>query len=89
LRNRGIAGKTTDVLVIGPRSLHFSAPRVAAAVHGTGCVLASLIAGRLAATHTKSGDRVIVDAIRWAESTLHQALERPVRIGAGLLVLPL
>jgi hydroxymethylpyrimidine/phosphomethylpyrimidine kinase len=58
------------------------AKRLAVSAHGTGCVLASLIAGRLAA---RAGD--VVAATRWAKRVHHSALARAVRVGAGARVL--
>jgi hydroxymethylpyrimidine/phosphomethylpyrimidine kinase len=91
LRAASAPGKTVDVLVIGARVVHFSAPRVAVTVHGTGCALASLIAGRLAerGISVQASDQSIIGAIRWAKNRLQRALRRPARIGAGALVLPL
>jgi len=91
LRTAGAPGKTIDVLAIGAKIVHFSAPRVAVTVHGTGCALASLIAGRLAQTglRARASDQSIIGAVRWAKNRLQRALRRPARIGAGALVLPL
>jgi hydroxymethylpyrimidine kinase/phosphomethylpyrimidine kinase len=80
-------GATTDVLAVGGRVLHLSAPRVTAVPHGTGCTLASLIAGRLAATG-RDGDADIVASIRWAKGQLATRIAHPWRVGAGQLVMP-
>jgi hydroxymethylpyrimidine/phosphomethylpyrimidine kinase len=84
-------GKTVDVLAVGSRVVHFSAPRLAISVHGTGCTLASLIAGRMAERRigVEASDQSIIDAVRWAKNRLQRALRQPARIGAGHLVLPL
>jgi len=79
---------TTDVLAVGRRILHFRAPRVKGALHGTGCVLSSLIAGRLASAG-RADDDAIVEAVRWAKQKLRRALAQPLAIGDGLLVVPL
>ena len=60
-------------------------------VHGTGCVLAALIAGRMVATKLtdpqKLTDEGLLEAVRWASGRLAQLRRRPVRIGAGMPVL--
>jgi hydroxymethylpyrimidine/phosphomethylpyrimidine kinase len=81
-------GTTTDVLAVGRRIFHFRAPRVKAALHGTGCVLSSLIAGRLARA-VRADDDAIVEAVRWAKHRLRRALAQPLAIGDGLLVVAL
>jgi hydroxymethylpyrimidine kinase/phosphomethylpyrimidine kinase len=79
---------TTDVLAVRGSVFHLRARRVKTKLHGTGCTLASLIAGKLAlAQHVD--DDAIVAAVRWAKKELGRALARPVSIGPGLLVLPL
>jgi hydroxymethylpyrimidine/phosphomethylpyrimidine kinase len=84
------AAKTVDVLAVGPRLLRLAAERVPFAVHGTGCALASLAAGRLAARDGAAlTDEQLADAVRWAKRRLARAISRPARIGDGLLVLPL
>jgi len=90
LRLASPVGKTVDVLAVGPRILHLLAPRIRGEVHGTGCALASLIAGRLASRASDGvGDETIIEAVRWAKNRLQMALQRPARVGDGLLVLPL
>jgi hydroxymethylpyrimidine/phosphomethylpyrimidine kinase len=57
-------------------------------VHGTGCTLASLIAGRLARRPHAHVDRdVLVAAVRWAKRVHHAALARAVDVGGGSRVL--
>ena len=57
-------------------------------VHGTGCVLASLIAGRLALRpQTTVGDGDIVAAVQWAITLFQQWLATPIRVGRGMPVL--
>jgi hydroxymethylpyrimidine/phosphomethylpyrimidine kinase len=78
-----------DVLAIGGEVVELRARRlVMTPVHGTGCTLASLIAGRLAA---RVGARVdaegLVGAIRWAKRVHHAALARAADVGGGMRVL--
>jgi hydroxymethylpyrimidine/phosphomethylpyrimidine kinase len=59
-------------------------------VHGTGCTLASLIAGRLATTRPNTrlvDDTMLIAAVRWARGRLARALARPLSVGGGLAVL--
>jgi hydroxymethylpyrimidine/phosphomethylpyrimidine kinase len=84
LASNGHAREVTDVLALGDKTIILRSPRVATDVHGTGCTLASLIAGRLA--HAEATDDVIVRAVRWAKQRLRRSLERPLCIGAGQLV---
>ncbi len=79
---------TTDVLAIGRRVYHLRARRLPASVHGTGCTLASLIAGRMAGVHGL-GDAQILEAVRWSKRRLQKALLHPADVGAGLWVMPL
>jgi hydroxymethylpyrimidine/phosphomethylpyrimidine kinase len=82
--------ETVDVLAVGDAIVHLRAPRVRGQFHGTGCTLASLIAGKMAArSGANLSDRAIVEAVQWAKQKLTRALEHPARIGPGLLVLPL
>jgi hydroxymethylpyrimidine/phosphomethylpyrimidine kinase len=79
----------TDVLAIGGEVIELRARRLAVgAVHGTGCALASLIAGRVA---RRSGARVgraaLVAAIRWAKRVHHAALAHAVDVGRGARVM--
>jgi hydroxymethylpyrimidine/phosphomethylpyrimidine kinase len=78
-----------DVLSVGGEVIELRARRLALPpVHGTGCMLASLIAGRIA---RRAGVRVdsteIVAAIRWAKRVHHAALARAVDVGGGMRVL--
>jgi hydroxymethylpyrimidine/phosphomethylpyrimidine kinase len=72
-----------DVLALGGDVVELRARRLAVgAVHGTGCTLASLIAGRLAvAGGTRIGRAELVGAIRWAKRVHHAALARAVDVG--------
>jgi hydroxymethylpyrimidine/phosphomethylpyrimidine kinase len=85
-----LAGPTsTDVLAIGDRLVELRAPRLRIGpTHGTGCTLASLVAGRLA---RRAGERVtddaIVEAVRWAKRVHHAALARAADVGQGARVI--
>jgi hydroxymethylpyrimidine/phosphomethylpyrimidine kinase len=63
--------------------------RVPVEVHGTGCALASLIAGRLATlgTRVKLSDDELMATVRWATTTLARWLRTSQRIGSGMRVL--
>jgi hydroxymethylpyrimidine/phosphomethylpyrimidine kinase len=80
-----------DVLAIAGEVVELRARRlVIAEVHGTGCTLASLIAGRLAARDGAGGKvaaEALVAAIRWAKRVHHAALARAVDVGGGMRVL--
>jgi hydroxymethylpyrimidine/phosphomethylpyrimidine kinase len=83
-----------DVLALGGEVIELRARRLAvSAVHGTGCTLASLVAGRLAvrATGRRSPREIsraeLVDAIRWAKRVHHAALARAVDVGRGMPVM--
>ena len=71
----------------GGRLVRLARPRRAIpAVHGAGCTLASLIAGRLAARDRRGAVRAedLVEAARWARARLDRALAAPLTVGAGL-----
>jgi hydroxymethylpyrimidine/phosphomethylpyrimidine kinase len=58
--------------------------------HGTGCALASLIAGRLAVlgtTRARLGRAELVAAVRWAKRVHHDALRHTVDVGGTMRVL--
>jgi hydroxymethylpyrimidine/phosphomethylpyrimidine kinase len=74
----------------GGRLLRLARPRRRIPLlHGTGCVLASLIAGRLAARARMGAPREddLVEAARWARARLDRALAAPLTVGAGLRVI--
>ena len=77
-----------DTLVVGGKVVQFRARRLRLApVHGGGCVLASLIAGRLAVrAHDRIGAKALVAAVRWAKRVHRAALSRPWDVGGSLLV---
>ncbi|HKQ68139.1 MAG TPA: bifunctional hydroxymethylpyrimidine kinase/phosphomethylpyrimidine kinase [Polyangiaceae bacterium] len=91
LPDHAARGSATDVLAIGSRVFRLRARRIDAEVHGTGCALSSLIAGRLA--HAPGprapSDETLLDAVRWAKQKLAKGLSRRIRVGEGLFVLPL
>ncbi len=81
-----------DVLWIDGEVIELRARRLALSpVHGTGCALASLIAGRIARRSSGKSPRLdrdgLVAAIRWAKRTHHAALGRSVDVGDGMRVL--
>lgn len=80
-------GDVIDVLVVGSRVFHLRSPRARIAPHGTGCTLASLVAGRLAGS-TRIDDAAIVASVRWAKRHLAARIERALRVGDGQWVLP-
>ncbi len=87
----------TDILAVqtgdGPRVIELTAPRLKLrAIHGGGCALASLVAGRLAVhadDHAADAARALTDAVRWAKRVHHEALTRTADVGGDLRVLSL
>jgi hydroxymethylpyrimidine/phosphomethylpyrimidine kinase len=80
--------QATDILVLGDRRLELSAHRVRGVrLHGTGCTLASLIAGKLAMHRSSVDDDVLISAVRWAKKRLGKAIDRALSVGDGCLVL--
>jgi hydroxymethylpyrimidine/phosphomethylpyrimidine kinase len=85
-----------DLLATATRVLELPLPRLRLhPFHGGGCILASLIAGRLA-LGTDAGapgaerpltERTIADAVRWAKKVHHAALLRARDVGGDLRVL--
>jgi hydroxymethylpyrimidine/phosphomethylpyrimidine kinase len=78
-----------DVLAVGEEVIELRAKRLAVPdVHGTGCTLASLVAGRIARRADRRLDRgELVAAIRWAKRVHHGALGRAVQVGDGMRVM--
>jgi hydroxymethylpyrimidine/phosphomethylpyrimidine kinase len=80
-----------DVLAVEGDVIELRARRLAVgAVHGSGCTLASLIAGRIARRGTDGGALgrdELVAAIRWAKRVHHAALGRAVHVGKGMRVI--
>jgi hydroxymethylpyrimidine/phosphomethylpyrimidine kinase len=81
----------TDVLAIGSQTIDLRAPRLRLSrLHGGGCILASLVAGRLAVDARRfsvDADTAIVAAVRWAKRRHHAALLRAVDVGGPARVL--
>jgi hydroxymethylpyrimidine/phosphomethylpyrimidine kinase len=78
-----------DVLAVDGEVVELRARRLALPpIHGSGCTLASLVAGRLARLDDPRLDRnALVGAIRWAKRVHHAALARAVDVGRGMRVL--
>ena len=78
-----------DVLALGGEVIELRARRLALPpVHGAGCTLASLVAGRIARRPGAGLDRVeLVAAIRWAKRVHHAALAKVVDVGRGMRVI--
>lgn len=73
-----------DVLAVGHEVIELRAKRLRMQpVHGGGCTLASMIAGRLAVMD--DGD--VAAAVKWAKRSHHQLLQRPRDVGGDLRVL--
>ncbi len=85
-----VGPRAVDVLAMDGEIIEFRAKRLSIApTHGTGCTLASLIAGRLA---VHAGPRGVerddlVAAIRWAKRVHHAALGCAVDVGKGMRVM--
>ena len=79
---------SVDVLAIDGEVVELRARRLdIPPTHGTGCTLASLVAGRLALAEPNppSSERLI-SAIRWAKRAHHAALSRVADVGDGMRV---
>lgn len=78
-----------DVLAIGGKVFELSAPRMSLPpLHGGGCVLASLIAGRLAADERGGETEArLLRAVRWARAAHRAALRRSWDVGGTSRVL--
>lgn len=79
----------TDVLALGGEVIELRARRLdLPPVHGTGCALASLVAGRVARrARADLDDHELVAAVRWAKRVHHAALSKAVDVGRGMRVL--
>jgi hydroxymethylpyrimidine/phosphomethylpyrimidine kinase len=76
-----------DVLAVGDQVIELRAPRLRLRpIHGGGCTLASLIAGRLAAQGAHD-DEALIAAVKWAKKTHHALLGRAQDVGGDLRVL--
>jgi hydroxymethylpyrimidine/phosphomethylpyrimidine kinase len=73
----------TDVLAVGDEVIELRARRLPGdGAHGTGCVFASLVAGRLALRRVaRVSTDDLVDAVRWAKRVHHASLARAVDVG--------
>ncbi len=78
-----------DVLAVDGHVVELRARRLAIApTHGTGCTLASLVAGRLTLGATlRPSSATLIAAIRWGKRVHHAALARAVSVGGGMRVL--
>jgi hydroxymethylpyrimidine/phosphomethylpyrimidine kinase len=78
-----------DVLAIDGDIIELRARRLPlAGVHGTGCTLASLVAGRLALGPAARPSReFLIASMRWAKRTHHRELSRSASVGNGMRVL--
>jgi hydroxymethylpyrimidine kinase/phosphomethylpyrimidine kinase len=73
-----------DVLAFAGEIHEIALPRLKArALHGGGCVLASLIAGRIAVRPRST----VLDVVHWAKSVHHASIERAHDVGGDLKVL--
>lgn len=83
--------RAIDVVAVGDEIVELSTKRLSLPiVHGGGCTLASLIAGRLAKDErawTSEGEAMIVDAVRWAKRAHFGLLERAYDVGGEMRVL--
>ncbi|CAN5565793.1 bifunctional hydroxymethylpyrimidine kinase/phosphomethylpyrimidine kinase [soil metagenome] len=87
-----VGPRAIDVLAIGDEVIELAAKRLPlrTPVHGGGCVLASLVAGRLAVdqrTYESDGDDMILDAVRYAKRAHFAMLERSRDVGGDMSVL--
>jgi hydroxymethylpyrimidine/phosphomethylpyrimidine kinase len=78
----------TDVLALGDRVIELRASRLALPpLHGGGCTLASLIAGRLAVDDRGPLDARLLRSIRWARRAHRAALRSARDVGGASRVL--
>jgi len=87
-----VAGPSAiDVLAIDGEVIELRAARLKIPpTHGGGCVLSSLIAGKIAADprrYQADGAAMLTDALRWAKRTHHRALASLSDVGGDLAVL--
>jgi hydroxymethylpyrimidine/phosphomethylpyrimidine kinase len=77
-----------DVLAIGGRTIELSTRRLRTPpLHGGGCTLASLVAGRLAVRPGATRDADLVAAVRWAKRVHREAIARAADVGGPMRVL--
>ncbi|MFO0671311.1 MAG: bifunctional hydroxymethylpyrimidine kinase/phosphomethylpyrimidine kinase [Polyangiaceae bacterium] len=89
---RGRRDEAIDVLVVGDALTLLAAPRITRSktrvIHGAGCVLASLVAARLARTNGAVLDVTIARAVRFAKRRHHAWLARGLAdVGGPMRVL--
>lgn len=70
--------EAADYLFTGEKSMKFSTPRAPLEVHGTGCALASLIAGHLALGNG------LEDSIRGSKRMIYRAIIANEKVGKGV-----
>jgi hydroxymethylpyrimidine/phosphomethylpyrimidine kinase len=84
-------GPASDFLVISGELVELKAPRLSMpALHGGGCALSSLIAGKLAVderSYPDEGEQMLLDAVRWAKRVHHRALGTLFNVGGDLRVM--
>lgn len=85
----GKGREAVDVLAMDGHMIRVAGPRrKTGEIHGTGCTLASLIAGKLAARGRARVDVALMEeAVRWAKRAIDEAIQHPMRVGKGLLVM--
>jgi hydroxymethylpyrimidine/phosphomethylpyrimidine kinase len=86
----GRGAEAVDWLAVPGRVVRIARPRrKIPPIHGTGCTLSSLIAGRIAARSQRDPTSVdeLVRAVRWARARLDRALAAPLEVGGGLRAL--
>jgi hydroxymethylpyrimidine kinase/phosphomethylpyrimidine kinase len=83
--------EAVDVLAYDDELIELRSPRLKLPLlHGGGCVLSSLIAGRIASsddTYAERGTSLVAEAVRWAKRAHHRALKAPVHVGGDMQVL--
>lgn len=87
-----VAGPSAiDVLAMDGEVIELRAARLKIPpTHGGGCVLSSLIAGRIAVDprrYDRDGAAIVADALRWAKRAHHRALASACDVGGDLSVL--
>jgi hydroxymethylpyrimidine/phosphomethylpyrimidine kinase len=83
------AADAVDLLAIDGDVIELRARRLPfAEAHGTGCTLASLVAGRFAlGPAARPSRQFLVASVRWAKRMHHRALQRSASVGQGMRVL--
>ncbi len=85
------SGSATDFLFVDGELYELTSPRIAMPpLHGGGCILSSLIAGRLAVDTRSFADErtdMLIDATRWAKRVHHRALFTLLDVGGDLRVM--